>query len=150
MSSKEQFLSLEDLETTSLLGVELRQRQRNGSDTSSYSRVASSDEELDTLPTLYIYQQEKFEPIVRSNLCAMSCFFFSLAGVVFLSIIAVQLGSNSLYFKVSKENEAQKPKLVEGVMGAACMYLGCAIVSGWFWYRNGSINNNISDHLAVD
>lgn len=149
---------LADLETTALLGLEtkgtdvqLRQRQRMGSDMSSFSRAGSiSDEELDSLPTLY--QQERLETGVHSssNSCAMTCFFFSLAGVVFLSTIAFLLGSNSLYFKVSKQNEHQKPKLVEGVLGAASMYLACAVLSGWYWYRSCVIIPPSSYHVSVD
>lgn len=158
MSTEEEELELDHLETSSLLGLgaalekgsaSVRQRGRMGSDSSGYSRTGSSDEELDSLPTLY--QQERLVPLhPPGNSCAMCCFFFSLAGVVFLFIIAFLLGSNSLYFKVSRQNELQKPKLVEGVLGAACMYLACAVLSGWYWYRNSTILPPSSYHVAVD
>jgi divalent metal cation (Fe/Co/Zn/Cd) transporter len=60
----------------------------------------------------------------------------SLSGVVFLSIIAYLLKSNSLYIKVGKENEAKKESLSEGVIGAVVMYALTACVASYYLYKS--------------
>lgn len=62
-------------------------------------------------------------------------FFFSLSGVIFLSVIAFLLEKDSLYLVVNKENMEHKQKLAEGVIGAIFLYIGCGIISGYFWFK---------------
>ena len=161
--SKE-FLTRDELieqESTGLLAgsgnaqVELRQRQRVGSSGSTFSNPASRDSEDDDDE---IERPRKWpgggqfvamQPLAsNSSGCPMACFFFSVAGVIFLSIIASLLGSNSLYLRVGKDNTNDKTKLAEGVRGAVLMYAGCALVSGWIWWRQRSAS--LSVHVAVD
>ena len=131
--------------------IELRQRSAR---TSGYQRLTTEDE-IDAVPILNNHRIPKEVRTKRSAFCkcqwpifflelviqfsmiigAKACFLFSLSGVIFLSIIAILLGSNSLYFKVSKENQNRKPKLVEGVFGAILMYLGCMGLSGYLWFK---------------
>ena len=73
------------------------------------------------------------------------CFVFSLSGVLFLSVIAILLGKNSLYIKVSNENFHRKKNLSEGVAGAAFMWLGCLVLSGYLWYRAAHAHEYIDE-----
>ena len=61
---------------------------------------------------------------------------FSISGVVFLSIIAYLLQTNSVYIKVGKENEDRKPTLSEGVIGAAVMYAVTACIVLYYLYKS--------------
>lgn len=63
------------------------------------------------------------------------CFVLSVSGVVFLSTIAHQLGRNSIYIKVSSVNFGRKQSLAEGVTVAVFLYVACAVVSGYLWFR---------------
>jgi drug/metabolite transporter (DMT)-like permease len=63
------------------------------------------------------------------------CFVFSLSGVIFLSVIAILLGQNSIYVQISGEYSNKKPALTGGIGGAIAMYVCCMILSGYLWYR---------------
>jgi len=160
MSSIKEYLTrddLDELESTALLGGSsslVRQRQRNGSDATHSSRAASSDEDYDALPVLSNPHIALLEPVRSPSSLPACCFLLSAAGVVFLTIIAGQLGANSLYIKVGTKH---KSDLAEGVLGAAGMYAFCAVIAGWAWYRqrsyyptSGFPRSASGDHLAVD
>jgi hypothetical protein len=55
----------------------------------------------------------------------------SISGILFLSFIAHQLETNSIYLKVSKANENRKDDLAAGVEGAIFLYLLTAIFALW-------------------
>lgn len=127
--------------------IELRQRTPRA----GYQRLSTEDE-IDNVPILNAARAPKEVPTTRSAFCeenqysflrlftgvvsgAKICFLFSFSGIIFLSIIAYLLWTNSLYLKVNKENTHNKPKLVEGCVGAILMYVGCLGLSGYFWYK---------------
>mmetsp|Transcript_17893 Transcript_17893/g.33649 ORF Transcript_17893/g.33649 Transcript_17893/m.33649 type:complete len:133 (-) Transcript_17893:66-464(-) len=70
-----------------------------------------------------------------SNLCLWALLCLSISGTLFLSFIAHQLESNSVYLKVSKINENRKPELAAGVEGAVFLYLLTAVFCLWRIYR---------------
>ena len=152
-----EYLTREDLdlqESASLLGggsgsVELRQRARV-----SFSSRDSDDDGVVDFPRLrsslsssVALQQSGAK---QDSACPGACFVFSLAGLIFLSIIAAQLGSNSIYLRVSRENSSNKAQLAEGVQGAAAMYGACAVISGWFWWRQRNFSAGATAHVAID
>ena len=130
-------------ESASLLGVgAVRQRQRGSSgSTGSFSNPVSRDSDDDSVelprPLRFSLQNStaSFQAVPQSSSCPAGCFFLSIAGVIFLSVVAAQLATNSPYLKVSKENSANKVILAEGVRGAVYMYAGCALISAWMWYQ---------------
>lgn len=71
---------------------------------------------------------------------AQCCFFFSILAILFLSIVGYLLWIDSLYLKVSAENSKNKPDLVNGVIGAIVMYIGCVALSGYMWFKSPSID----------
>jgi len=82
--------------------IELRQRSKSGD---GYSRVSTDDE--DEVPRLSVYTA-KAAPKQSSNTCLKFFFVFSLSGILFLSVVAFLLYSNSLYFKVSANTNKQE------------------------------------------
>ena len=86
--------------------------------------------------------------ILTFNLGVKMCFIFSLSGVIFLTILAILLGHNSQYLKVSMENSGKKPKLVQGVLGAIFMYVACLVLSGYLWYKSSTAENLETSRLA--
>ena len=77
------------------------------------------------------------------------CFVFSLSGVLFLSVIAILLGRNTFYIKVSHENFHRKPVLAEGVTGAVFMWLACCLLSGYLWYRAANEKEYIEEDARL-
>ena len=88
-------------------------------------------------------------PIPRCHAGPRLCFVFSLSGVLFLSIIAFLLGRNSLYIKVSKEHFKHKQELAGGCWGAAFMWLGCAVISGYLWHRAMNEKEVVDEDLRL-
>jgi len=136
------------------IGLELRQLRQRGS--SSFSNPASRDSDDDSVdlprPRRASGIALSLIPQQPSNFPSC-CFFFSAAGAIFLSIIAAQLASNSIYLRVSRENSSNKAELAEGVRGAAYMYAACALISLWFMWRqrrNVLPTLTIESHRAVD
>jgi hypothetical protein len=66
------------------------------------------------------------------------CFMFSLIAILFLSIVAYLLWSDSLYLKVNAANANRKPQLANGVIGAIILYSVSMSVSAYFWMRSAS------------
>lgn len=142
--------------------IELRQRSTTSPRTSrsGISYVAlSSDDELDQIPVLNPHRYKPL-PQKKSTFCESKllfsfwlkilivcfcftgpkcCFTFSLMAIIFLSIVAYLLWVDSLYFKVSKENEHRKPELVNGVLGAVVMYIACLGLSGYMWFKSTTL-----------
>jgi len=112
--------------------IDLRQRTRSG----SYSRlpVEEEDEDHTVIPVLNINKPKAILQVNTSNQLAKFCFVFSLIGVVFLTVVAVLLGQQSPYFKVSQSLADKKHELVRGVVGAIIMYSICAVGSGYVLY----------------
>lgn len=74
----------------------------------------------------------------------------SLSGVVFLSIIAHLLKSDSVYIKVGRKNEGRKEILSEGVIGAVVMYALTACVALYYLYKSKlrkKIDSQTLEHL---
>jgi hypothetical protein len=70
----------------------------------------------------------------KSDLAGVKCcFFFSLAGVVFLSTISVYLGTNSPYL-VLPDKSSDKQRLLPAVVEAIFMYLACMALCAYLWY----------------
>lgn len=79
----------------------------------------------------------------HSSLLGAWCFFLlSVSGVIFLTIIGVLLKSDSLYLKVSKENEYKKPLLGDSVVGAAMLYVLTAVISGYYLFTSNSSSSS--------
>lgn len=129
------------------MSIELRHRTTSR-ELSSYTRVKSSSDDDDNTEIINSYITTSYNnnvqgqktninriPIPKSTFCVKTCFFFSLAGIIFLSIIAYLLGTDSVYLEVSSENSHRKPELVSGALGAVLMYLVCLIISGYIWYK---------------
>jgi hypothetical protein len=138
------------------MSIELRHRT-SSRELSSYSRVKSSsdeDDNTDIINSSYNISTSSSSsssssynnlqgqktiinriPIPKSTFCVKTCFFFSLAGIIFLSVIAYLLGTNSVYLEVSSENSHRKPELVSGTLGAVLIYLICLVISGYIWYK---------------
>jgi hypothetical protein len=68
----------------------------------------------------------------------------SISGVIFLTTIAILLKSDSIYLKVPKENEYNKPVLGDGVVGAAMLYLLTAVLSAYYIFRSPQRSNRLS------
>lgn len=58
-----------------------------------------------------------------------------MSGIIFLSSICVIVTKNSQYIEIKGEYSHRKEKLVEGLIGAILMYLGCLAISGFLLYR---------------
>jgi len=130
------------------MSIELRHRT-SSRELSSYTRVKSSSDDDDNTELINSYITTSYNnnnvqgqktninriPIPKSTFCVKTCFFFSLAGIIFLSVIAYLLGTNSVYLEVSSENSHRKPELVSGTLGAVLMYLICLVISGYIWYK---------------
>ena len=129
------------------MSIELRHRT-SSRELSSYTRVKSSSDDDDNTELINSYITTSYNnnvqgqktninriPIPKSTFCVKTCFFFSLAGIIFLSIIAYLLGTDSVYLEVSSENSHRKPELVSGTLGAVLMYLICLVISGYIWYK---------------
>jgi hypothetical protein len=75
------------------------------------------------------------------------CFILSVSGVIFLSIIAYLLGQNSIYIKVNSVH--RKETLAESVTVAAFLYMGCAVVSGYLWFRADNFRERREEDLRL-
>ena len=129
------------------MSIELRHRT-SSRELSPYTRVKSSSDDDDNSDMINSYNiQSSYNnargiqpninriPIPKSTFCVKAGFFFSLAGIIFLSIIAYLLRTDSIYLEVSSENSHRKPELVSGTLGAVLMYLICLVISGYIWYK---------------
>ena len=102
------------------------------------------NDDIDNLP----HPVMKYNPAyssVKSNACAQCCFIFSFMGIVFLSIIALMLKSDSIYIKISQANDDKKPELADGVMGAVYIYIVCFLVSGFMVFKNKGVKTERLD-----
>ena len=123
---------------------ELRKRISRG-----YERV-TSDDEVDFVPlginpcNPYDFDNDSPHQMAYSResdgTCAKICFIFSISGVLFLSSVAACLYYESDYFVVASEYSHRKKDLLSGVGGAIMMYVGCIVVSGYFWQRSLRMN----------
>lgn len=120
--------------------VEMRQRIQIQRGYHAYSQLATRDDEDDTPKPISInsYNRTNRKDIIRtqkSSVCARFCFFFSLSGVVFLSSLAIYLGSeNYVYLQIGEIDKKQRQESLDGVIGAILMYLISMAISGRMWY----------------
>ena len=54
-----------------------------------------------------------------------------------------------MYIKVSKEHFKHKPELANGCWGAAFMWLGCALISGYMWHRAMNEKEVVDEDLRL-
>lgn len=88
-------------------------------------------------------------PVHRLIFCLLSrspgtkvCFVVSLWGVLFLSWVGLTLASASPYI-LEHEDAQRKVELASSVFGAAAMYLVCACLSGFCWYKTSCVPGRI-------
>mmetsp|Transcript_5085 Transcript_5085/g.7775 ORF Transcript_5085/g.7775 Transcript_5085/m.7775 type:complete len:129 (-) Transcript_5085:88-474(-) len=112
--------------------IELRQRLRG-------YELVNTEEDIDSTPDFSgppVSSKEFVTSRPQSQTCYWILVYFSLSGVVFLSVIAYLLKSNSLYIKVAPENESRKKQLGDGVIGAIVMYIVTAALVLVHMYRS--------------
>lgn len=121
----------------------LRSRGSRGSWSSNekggnYIKVSSKDEDgddsTDDLPQPLVMQYTPAYAAQDHSGYAKCCSIFSFIAIVFLSIVALMLQSNSIYLKVSEENSQKKNRACKECLERG-LYLH--ILPGFFYIYSG-------------